>query len=261
MSIPTATLIAMGISAVFCVLFPVVLLVRWHRCERARWLPAFFGAVTFVVFSQCLEGILHYFCLVSENAVSRTLLASPWLYVLYGALAAGIFEECGRYLMYKTVLRSYPERSVAVTAGIGHGGIESMLLAGATTALYLAFALCQNAGDSAALSLFGSAETIAALSATAGRYTVGYCLLPALERVSAMLLHISLSIFVFHAARCHRRRGLLFAIALHAIFDMPPALYQAGVLHDLVAVELWLLVFALFALQRARTCYLEKRNA
>lgn len=258
MTVPTATLVAMALTAAFCLLLPVGLLLWWHRREGARWLPVLWGAVTFVLFSQGFEGILHYFCLVSDNAVSRTIWGSAWLYMLYGALSAGIFEECGRFLMYKTVLRRYGERSAAVTAGIGHGGIEAMLLSGATTAAYLALALCLNAGDSAGLSLFGNADGIAALSATLGQYSVGYCLLTCLERVSALALHVSLSIFVFQAVRYRRRGGLLFAIALHAIFDMPAALYQAGVLRDLAAVELYLAVFALFALRSARKCYLEE---
>lgn len=261
MSVPTASLVAMGFAAAFCLLLPVALLLRWHRREGARWLPALWGAVTFVVFSQGFEGILHYFCLISDNAVSRAIWGNAWLYMLYGALAAGIFEECGRFVMFKTVLRKYPERSAAVTAGIGHGGIEAMLLSGATTAAYLVFALFLNAGDSVGLSLFGNAEGVVALSAMLGQYTVGYCLLLCLERMSALALHVSLSIFVFQAARCRRRSGLLFAIALHAIFDMPAALYQAGVLRDLFAVELYLAVCALYALRSARKCYLEECDA
>ena len=70
---------------------------------------------------------LHYLCILSDNAVSRAILSSPWLYMLYGALTAGIFEECGRFCMYKTVMRRYDGRAAAVTAGIGHGGIEAMI--------------------------------------------------------------------------------------------------------------------------------------
>lgn len=262
-SISTASLAAMAGSAAFCLLLPVAVLVWWRRTERARLLPALWGAVTFLVFSQGLEGALHYFCLLSDNAVSRAIWGSPWLYMLYGALAAGIFEECGRYLMYKTVLRRYPERSAAVTAGIGHGGIESILTVGLSLALTFVFALYWRAGDLAAVErIFGDPTVLAATAATLGKYTVGYCLLTCLERVSALVLHISLSVFVFQAARARGKRGgLLFAIALHAIFDMPAALYQFGYIRDLLAVELWLIVCALYALRSARKCYLEECDA
>lgn len=59
-----------------------------------------------------------------------------------------------------------------------------------------------------------------------------------------------------------QRRGYLaFAIGLHAIFDMPAALYQFGYVKQLFPVELWLAVCALYALRSARKCYLEECDA
>ena len=105
-------------------------------------------------------------------------------------------------------------------------------------------------------------ETVQTVAASLGKYTAGYCLLACLERVSAMLLHISLSVFVFAAARSRAKRGYLaFAIGLHAIFDMPAALYQFGYVKQLFPVELWLAVCALYALRSARKCYLEECDA
>ena len=263
MTVPTSSLAAMAAAAAFCLLLPVGVLVWWRRTERARLLPALWGALTFLLFSQGLEAGLHYFCLLSDNAVSRVILSSPWLYMLYGALAAGIFEECGRFLMYKTVLRRCDERSAAVTAGIGHGGVEAVLISAASLVLALVFALCWNAGDTdTLLRLAGSADGVRTAAASLGRYTVGYCLLACLERVSAMLLHISLSVFVFAAARNRAKRSYLaFAIGLHAVFDMPAALYQFGCIKQLFPVELWLIVCALYALRSARKCYLEECDA
>ena len=230
-------------------LLPIGILIWWRRTERVRLLPALWGALAFLLFARGLEMGLHYLCILSDNAVSRAILSSPWLYMLYGALTAGIFEEYGR--------------AAAVTAGIGHGGIEAMTVSAASMALYLVFALCWNAGDTdALLKLAGSAETAQTVAASLGKYTVGYCLLACLERVSAMLLHISLSVFVFAAARSRAKRGYLaFAIGLHAIFDMPAALYQFGYVKQLFPVELWLAVCALYALRSARKCYLEECDA
>ena len=239
MTVPTSSLIAMGAAAAFCALLPIGILIWWRRTERVRLLPALWGALAFLLFARGLEMGLHYLCILSDNAVSRAILSSPWLYMLYGALTAGIFEECGRFCMYKTVMRRYDGRAAAVTAGIGHAGDTDALL-----------------------KLAGSAETAQTVAASLGKYTVGYCLLACLERVSAMLLHISLSVFVFAAARSRAKRGYLaFAIGLHAIFDMPAALYQFGYVKQLFPVELWLAVCALYALRSARKCYLEECDA
>jgi len=263
MTVPTSSLLAMGVAAAFCILLPIGLLIWWRRTEHVRLLPTLWGALTFLLFARGLEAGLHYFCLLSDNAVSRVILGSPWLYMLYGALAAGIFEECGRFFMYKTVMRRYDERSAAVTAGIGHGGAEAVLISAASLMLYLVFALCWNAGNTdTLLRLAGSVDGVRTVAASLGKYTVGYCLLACLERVSAMLLHISLSVFVFASARNRAKRGYLaFAIGLHAVFDMPAALYQFGYVKQLFPVELWLIVCALYALRSARKCYLEECDA
>lgn len=151
MTVPTSSLITMGAAAAFCALLPIGILIWWRRTERTRLLPALWGALTFLLFARGLEMGLHYLCILSDNAVSCAILSSPWLYMLYGALTAGIFEECGRFCMYKTVMRRYDGRAAAVTAGIGHGGIEAMTVSAASMALYLVFALCWNAGDTDAL--------------------------------------------------------------------------------------------------------------
>ena len=116
MTVPTSSLIAMGAAAAFCALLPIGILIWWRRTERTRLLPALWGALTFLLFARGLEMGLHYLCILSDNAVSRAILSSPWLYMLYGALTAGIFEECGRFCMYNTVMRRYDGRAAAVTA-------------------------------------------------------------------------------------------------------------------------------------------------
>ena len=174
MTVPTSSLIAMGAAAAFCALLPIGILIWWRRTERVRLLPALWGALAFLLFARGLEMGLHYLCILSDNAVSRAILSSPWLYMLYGALTAGIFEECGRFCMYKTVMRRYDGRAAAVTAGIGHGGIEAISITAVSLALSLVFALCWNAGDTdALLKLAGSAETAQTVAASLGKYTVG----------------------------------------------------------------------------------------
>ena len=140
MTVPTSSLIAMGAAAAFCALLPIGILIWWRRTERVRLLPALWGALAFLLFARGLEMGLHYLCILSDNAVSRAILSSPWLYMLYGALTAGIFEECGRFCMYKTVMRRYDGRAAAVTAGIGHGGIEAISITAVSLALSLVFA-------------------------------------------------------------------------------------------------------------------------
>jgi uncharacterized membrane protein YhfC len=67
-----------------------------------------------------------------------------------------------------------------------------------------------------------------------------------LERLSAIMAHIGLSVLVFAAAR-KRGRFFLFpvAILLHAVLDVPAALYQQGLL---TILPLEIITFVLGAL-------------
>ena len=60
-----------------------------------------------------------------------------------------------------------------------------------------------------------------------------------LERISAMMLHIGLSIIVFIAAN-HKDKLWYFpaAIIIHALTDIPAALYQYGVM-SILSVEIF----------------------
>ena len=249
----------LALTSVLCIGLPVAAAVYWRKTHHARLFPLLVGALIFVVFARVLEAGLHYFCIIADNPVSRAINASTWLYAIYGALAAGIFEEMGRYFAFRTLLRKYPERDTAVTYGIGHGGIESILLLGVNFALLAVIAQFARSGNMPAiLSLVkGDSAQAQQLLSQIGGFTPGTCVLTVIERVFALLMQIALSIFVFVAARDKTQRSYLpFAIALHAIADIPAAMYQRGVL-PMFVVELFFAVFSLYALRSARKCYLE----
>lgn len=262
--IPTSTIVWTAIAAAWCILLPIGILIWWRKTRRARLLPAAVGALVFVVFALVLESLLHNVCVRGDNPVARAINASPWLYMLYGALAAGVFEETGRYVAFRWLLRKdkYPGRDTAVTYGIGHGGFESIMVAGVTFALYAVLMAMLNSGDeSGALALAGGdAKALAQLMGQLQEITPGVCLLNMLERVGAIILHIALSVFVFLAARDrNQRKWFPIAIAVHAVTDMPAALYQKGLL-PLWVGDLWLWLVALYALRSARKCYLERMD-
>ncbi len=259
--VTTATLVWLVIGAVFAFALPISLLVWWRKTRKAKLLPFFVGAAVFVVFAVVLETLLHQVCVFGDNAVSRAINANPYLYMLYSGLAAGLFEETGRYVAFRWLIgkRRYPERDTAVTYGIGHGGIEAMLTLGTAYATMIVIALYLRHGNQpAALAMMGgSAEALSTYIAALGQLTPGTVLLAMVERGAAMLLHIALSIFVLLAVRDKRQwTWFPFAIALHAIADMPAALYQRGML-PLSVVEIWTWVVALYALRSARKQYLE----
>jgi uncharacterized membrane protein YhfC len=79
-------------------------------------------------------------------------------------------------------------------------------------------------------------ETAAAALPTvkaAAAFDYGMMALNVIERLLAMLLHISLTVIVFYGVVSEEKRYLPLAIALHMLMDTFAALYQRGV------VPLW----------------------
>ena len=222
----TATII---ITVLFSVALPISLMIWWMKRTGQKFWPFAAGAICFALFAMVLENLLHQVCLVNENAVSKAILGSPVLYSLYAAFAAGIFEETGRLFGFKVLLRRHDEKPCAVAYGIGHGGCEVLLILGAS---YVVLLLAVLGVD------FGGEETNAQLLETAKGAASGTAYIAMLERISAMLIHIGLSMLVFVAARDKRRFWLYpAAICIHALADTPAALYQYKILNSLFAVE------------------------
>ena len=70
-----------------------------------------------------LEQIFHSFILNSD--AGKVIQSNIWLYGIYGGLMAGLFEETGRFVAFKTVLKKdLINDKNALMYGAGHGGIE-----------------------------------------------------------------------------------------------------------------------------------------
>lgn len=244
------TLIFLIVELIFSIAFPIVLYLVWRHKTKEKIGPALIGALTFFMFAIILEGVLHAFCLVLDSPLSRAIQGNPWLYMLYGGLAAGIFEETGRFFAFKVLLKNKIGKRTAVTYGIGHGGFECMYVLGLTMVNYLLIILLYGwAGPG----LFtGSEQQISVLLNTLGGMDLFSVLAACFERLAVVPLHIALSVLVFAAVHCKGKLWLYpLAIVLHAGIDFFAVLYQTGVLSSVWIIEgiilLYTIAVSLFA--------------
>ena len=241
---------ALIITVVLMLAIPVGCFLFWRGKHKAQttlvW--QFAGAAGFLVSARVLEFGVHYFCIVADNPVSRFLNGSTAAFVLYGVLTAGVFEECGRYLILKHILKKNRTPENAVFYGIGHGGIEILAVVLPLMVTYLAIAVLFSAGNTEnALGVFKITEENAAaflpsLQAAAA-FDYAAMAMNVMERLFAMCLHIGLTVIVFYGVSNRKPVFLPLAIVLHMLMDTFPALFQRGVL-PLWAVEVWAAVWA-----------------
>lgn len=234
MQVSSGAIGGMIFSMVVSILGPVLLLIVWRLKKKCNLMPAVAGAVTFIVAALILEDIPKYFLFSGTNGVSEYILNHAWAYALTGALLAGIFEECGRFITFRWFLGNHTAKETAITYGIGHGGIECILLLGVGMISNLSLAFAINSGAIATLIGQLPADQAAAyelIAANLSASNFSLFLWSVWERIFAVLFHIALSVLVFAAVQDKSRIYLFpLAILLHAGLDIFAALYQFGVI-------------------------------
>lgn len=236
------------ISLVISVGLPLGLTVYFYKKHKISIRNVFVGAVIFILFSQVLEKLLHYFVLI-KNPQTAALLKNPWLFMIYGGLAAGIFEEVGRYVGFKFLLKGRREWKDGIAYGIGHGGIEAILIGGMASLQNIIYSNLINSGTfEKALSGKVPANILVSIKNTLVNTSPYLFGVTGVERMLAITFHIALSLIVLYGIKRRKNIYLLYAIIIHAIIDFPAALYQIGKVKSVLLVEGGLLLAAIISL-------------
>ena len=234
---------ALTITVILLIAIPVIFFLYWRGKHRTNIVYLIAGAVGFLVSARILELGVHYFCILADNPVSRFITGSTAAYVLYGAVMAGVFEECGRHIILKYIMKKNRTRENAILYGIGHGGIEILAVILPAMVTYLAVAILFSSGSlQDALSALNITEDTAAAAlpsvAAAAAFDYAAMSMNVIERLLAMLIHIGLTVIVFYGVKHKKKGSLPLAILLHMLVDSFPALYTRGVV-PLWTVEIW----------------------
>lgn len=232
------TIIFMVVSALIGLLIPVALYVYNRKKFQANRLPFWVGCVTFVLFALVLERIMYLFLM--KTAIWTAIAGNIWLYGIVGGFFAGLFEETGRFLAFKTVLRKKRGNDGnGLMYGAGHGGVEAVILLSVTMVMNVVYALQFNAGNATALGALDAAQTL--INTPSWYFLVG-----AVERIAAVVIHVSLSVLVWFAAKNSKRFWLFpLAILLHLIVD------AVAVILNGLGVNIWLLEGIVYLLAAA----------
>lgn len=218
--VSTTWLTMMIVSTIFVIVCPFIFGIVARRRLAVGWKYFWFGALVFLVV-QLLTRIPLVVVLQSTvlAPLLRTSTAFAWIWLTLLALTAGLFEEVGRYLGYRLFMGREPKTwAKAVMFGLGHEGLESLVLVGGVQLLTLL-----------SLALFGTVnvnglpadqrQAVSQLFATINAQPAWYPLLSAWERFWSFPLQVMLSVIVLQVFLRHNLRWLFLAILLHALID------------------------------------------
>lgn len=254
--ITDTVIISLAVQAAIPLLITLAAFFYLRKKEQIPLVPLGVGALIFIVFSQVLEKLLHHYVFFMNPAAAEALKA-PLTYALYGALAAGVFEEAGRYAAFRFLLRRRRERRDGLAYGLGHGGVEALLIGTVAAVQMLTMALMIKNGQFDAIASGMPAGMGEAIRQQLQHVTPGMSLLSAGERLMALIFQLALSLLVLYAVRSGKLRFLALAVAWHALPDFFAALFQKqafpfwGAELVLIAVTLLSLLF----LRRSRRLF------
>ena len=225
--VPGASIAGMVFSLVVSFALPIGLFVYAKKKLGAKTAPFFIGCGVFFVMVVMLEAAIHR---IVFQLAGEALTGSVILYAVYGGLMAALFEETGRYIAMRFLVKplDFPN---AFMYGAGHGGVEAMLLCGVASISNIASAVMINSGTmSAQLATLDAekvaADTAAALSALWTTPSLTF-FAGGVERIIAVVLHLSLSILVFQSIRKKAPMELVRAYLFHFVIDSLSVLLSA----------------------------------
>ena len=203
----------------FLLMIVLPLLLGWWIARRrgASWRLFGLGALAFVL-SQVAHLPFNWLVLQEWGWVDAS---QPAVYALFLGLSAGSFEGVLRYLTFRFWAREARSWGTGLMVGAGHGGIEAMLL-GVLGMLNFTILLGLREGYFQGIlatvppdQLYLVDEQISALFGV----PASMALLGAVERVFALLLHLSASLLVMQTFVRGQWRWLAAGILWHAAID------------------------------------------
>jgi len=252
MQVSILSIVFMAISAVISIGLPVALFIFIHKKYNAKFLPMIVGAAAFVIFALVLEQAVHLVVLGKT-----TIRQNTPLFILYGIFMAGIFEETARFISFKFLKKKYCCFETGLSYGVGHGGIEAVLLAGVAMINNIIFSVTINIGNIETMT-FGLEGDALANAINVVITTPSYMfLVSGIERMMAITVQIALSVIVFYSVYKEKLWLFPLAIIFHAIVDISAMLMQTGIIKSIPLVEG--LIFVCTVLLVIFTLYLHKK--
>lgn len=206
-------------SIILSIGFPIMLMIIGNRKFKAKISTFFIGAGTFILFAFVLEQLLHALVIV---VLGLNPESNAWLYYVYAAVAAAVFEETGRIVAMKFFMKKRFDFPNAFMYGIGHGGIEAIAIGGIANISSLVTMIMINNGMMQA-SLAQMSEELQ--TSTFAQLSIYWTTSPALffasgiERVSAVILHIGLSLIIYQGLKSNRKIIIAIAFGIHFMVD------------------------------------------
>lgn len=240
------SMLFMIVTVIICFIFPIALAVYFRKKEKISILAVAIGASIFVISQMSLRLPLINYLNGSEIFVNA-IKSNKIIYIAFLAVTAGIFEEGGRYLGYKYFMRNRLNWKDGIAFGIGHAGIEAMVLVGAPMINNILFSSIINLGSFNLVMEKMPQAQAAALKDSLINTSSYMFLLGGFERIFVIIFQIALSIIVLEGILKNNKKYLIDAVLIHTLVD-----YLAGFNPNIFITEVIMLAVAVVSFKFLR---------
>lgn len=200
-----------------CIILPIFFGILIRRRFRVSWLLFGVGSLTFIGSQMVhlpLNSLLSKVGILPATNSDGMVLQTA----LILGLTAGLCEELARFVGY-AALKKARKAEDGILLGLGHGGIEAMILVGVLGAGGIAQLFALRYVDLTSLNLVPEQLNHIQKMLDTFNQPAAVGLLPLLERLLAMSFHVILSLVVLRAFQQNKRIWVLWAILYHALVD------------------------------------------
>ena len=234
------------VNIVICFGLPLGSILYLLIAKKRAFIPVLVGAAVFVVFQLITR--IPLLQVLSAMPWYKDMAQRPWLYGIFLGFTAGLFEEGGRYLGYRTLLRNLSRWIDGFAFGVGHGGIEAITIVGLTNINNLFLALSINSGqfDQLAAQLPADVANQIVSQLTALQPLDAY--LAGIERIFAFIIQIALSLLVLISVRERKLWIAGLAVLAHTLVDAPVVILPGVFGANIYQIEMFVAAVAVLAL-------------
>ena len=214
-----STILAVCVTFLISMVLPIVVYIIYGVKNKGKgvWTAWLLGAAGFVIF-QVIIRIPILNGLAGLEGFQTFATQNYALYCLILAFTAGLFEVAGRYIVAKIMQKNLTfERGFA--AGLGHGGIESIVLIGTMYLNNLIYIIMINTGSFDMVIQQTAAAGVDTAALVSVQDALVY-LLAGYERILTMISHTALSLLVcYFVTRKKDALGIILCLIFHTIID------------------------------------------
>lgn len=224
--VSSGSIVTMCITLFISLVLPILLLVIYagkHRGEGVvkAWL---LGAAGFYVTQLVIRTTILSVLSMTEGFMAF-VEKNYLLYAVLLGLTAGLFEVVGRFACAKLLSKNELTFTKAISAGLGHGGIEAMVLLGITYINNLLYAVMINNGTvetvlEEAKMAGADISQIHAFIDTLINTPAPMYLLAGYERILTMIAQVAMTLVVFYFMwKKQTAKGIGICVIYHTLVD------------------------------------------